>query len=56
MKTIKLFYNTKKEPIKTIKSEGGEFMKHQIASLILLTMDDYDVSKIRVVIEDEETK
>ena len=51
MKIIKLFYNTRKDPIRTIKSEGGEIMKHQIASLILLTMDEYRPHLIHVAID-----
>lgn len=52
---IKLYYNNSKKPIQTMETEGGQMLKHQIASMILLTSDSVsDISKIRVVIEKEE--
>lgn len=55
MKTISLYYNNKKSPIRREKTEGGDLMKHQIASMILLSMGEVeDVSKIRVIIEEVE--
>lgn len=51
---IKLYYNNKKEPIQIMETGGGQMMKHQIASMILLTADTIeDISKIRVVIDKE---
>ena len=51
---IKLYYNNKKEPIQTMETEGGQMLKHQIASMILLSADTVgDISKIRVVIDKE---
>lgn len=56
MKTIKLFINNKRDPLTTVKSEGGELLKHQIANLILTYADLYDIKKIRVIVEDEVTE
>lgn len=52
---IKLYYNNSRKPIATNTTEGGQLMKHQIATMILLTADTVpDISKIRVVIEKDE--
>lgn len=52
MKTIKLYVNNKRAPITSIKTEGGEMLKHQICNLILTYADQYDINKIRVVVEE----
>ena len=56
MKTIKLYVNNKREPITSVKTDGSEIMKHQIANLILTYADLYDIKKIRVIVEDEVTE
>lgn len=51
---IKLYYDNKKEPIMTQETEGGQILKHQIATMILLTADQVkEFNKIRVVIDRE---
>lgn len=53
MKKYQIFANHKKAPIAQGKSDGGEILKHQIASQILLHFDDVeDITKLRVIIED----
>lgn len=54
---IKLYYNNSRKPIQTMETEGGQMLKHQIASMVLLTADTVgDISKLRVLIENEEVE
>lgn len=54
MKKIKIYYNSMKQPAFTAEVESKIMIKHQIASGILLTADQYDVKKMKVVLEDDE--
>lgn len=52
MKRYKIFVDYRKEPIAQGTSEGGEMLKHQIASALLMRLDFTDYKKIKIVIED----
>lgn len=54
MQKINLYYNSMKNPVMTQEVQSKEMIKHQIATMILLTADQYEIKKMRIALEDVE--
>lgn len=54
---VSIYLNNRREPIDQFRSEGGEMLKHQIASHLILKLNDVsEISKIRVKVEGNENE
>lgn len=55
MKKVSIYQNLKRKPFATFESQGGELLKHEIVSHILLNFDYLgETSRIVVKIEENE--
>jgi len=54
MQKINLYYNSIKKPVMSQEVQSKEMIKHQIATMILLTADQYDIKKMKIALEDVE--
>ena len=55
MKEIVVYVDDKRKPLCKHETAGGEMMKHQIATLILMNLDKAGKwKKLRIVLEDDE--